>query len=116
MNLFNHIFTNDIDHKLTSGNLITDLSDLFPNFISIKGSRYDNITKPKNKLIRQLKPNNIKGFKNSLSLVSWDYINNEDNPETSYSNFINKTTELLNTHCPLNQHKFLIVNPYVNHG
>ena len=69
-------------------------------FISIKGSRYDKITKPKNKLIRQLKPNNIKGFKNSLSFVSWDYINNEDNPETLYSNFIDKTTKLLNTHCP----------------
>ena len=105
ISLIDNIFTKDIDHKITSGNLVTDLSDHFPNFISIKGSRYDNITKPKNKLIRQLKPNNIKGFKNSLSLVSWDYINNEDNPETSYSNFIDKTTELLNTHCPLKSTK-----------
>ena len=105
ISLIDNIFTNDIDHKITSGNLVTDLSDHFPNFISIKGSRYDNTTKPKNKLIRQLKPNNIKGFKNSLSLVNWDYINNEDNPETSYSNFINKTTELLNTHCPLKSTK-----------
>ena len=54
ISLINNIFTNDIDHKITSGNLVTDLSDHFPNFISIKGSRYDNITKPKNKLIRQL--------------------------------------------------------------
>ena len=46
------LFTNDIDHKITSGNLVTDLSDHFPNFISIKGSRYDNITKPLKKLIR----------------------------------------------------------------
>ena len=46
ISLIDKIFTNDIDHKITSGNLVTDLSDHFPNFISIKGSRYDNITKP----------------------------------------------------------------------
>ena len=80
---------------------MNDLSDHFPNFISIKGSRFDNITKPLNKLTRQLKPNYIKSFKNSLSLVNWDNINSDDNPETSYSNFLNKTTELVNIHCPL---------------
>ena len=88
--------------KSLSGNLVTDPSDHFPNFISIKGSRFDNITKPLNKLTGQLKPNNIKGFKNFLFLVNWDNINSDDNPETSYSNFLNKTTELLNIHCPLN--------------
>ena len=31
---------------ITTGNLVTDLSDHFPNFISIKGSRFDNMTKP----------------------------------------------------------------------
>ena len=34
-----------------------------------------------------------------------DYINNDDNPETSYSNFIDKTSELLNIHCPLKSTK-----------
>ena len=101
ISLIDNIFTNDIEHKITSWNPVTDLSDHFPNFISIKGSRFDNITKPLNKLTRQLKPNNIKGFKNSLSLVNWDNINSDDNPETSFSNFLNKTTELLNIHCPL---------------
>ena len=68
----------------------------------LKGSRFYNITKPLNKLTRQLKADNIKVFKNSLSIVNWDYMNSDDNPETSYSNFLNKTTELLNNiHCPL---------------
>ena len=44
-------------------------------------------------LTRQLKANNMKSFKNSPSLVIWDYINSDKNPETSYSNFLNKTTE-----------------------
>ena len=77
ISLIDNIFTNDIEHKITSGNLVTDLSDHFPNFISIKGSRFDNITKPLNKLTRQLRPSNIKGFKNSLSLVNWDNINSD---------------------------------------
>ena len=49
ISLIDNIFTNDIEHKITSGNLVTDLSDHFPNFISIKGYRFDNKTKPLNK-------------------------------------------------------------------
>ena len=46
--------------KLTS-NLVTDLSDHFPNFISIKGPRFEsnNIPKPSFKQIRQPKENDI---------------------------------------------------------
>ena len=51
--LIDKIFNNDIEHKITSGNLMTDLSDHFQNLISIKDSHFDNITKPLNKL-RQL--------------------------------------------------------------
>ena len=105
-----------MEHKITSGNLVTDLSDHFPNFISIKGPRFNNKTEPSNKLTRQLKTNNIKGFKNSLSLVNWDHIKSDDNPETSYSSFLDKTTELLNIHCPLKSIKVSIINPYENHG
>ena len=49
ISLIDNIFTNDIEHKITSGNLVSDLSDHFPNFISTKGSRFDNITKSLNK-------------------------------------------------------------------
>ena len=30
--LIDNIFTNDVDHKINSGNLVTDLSDHFPKF------------------------------------------------------------------------------------
>ena len=46
--LIDNIFTNDIEHKITSGNMVTDLSDHFPNSISTKGSRFNNTTKPLN--------------------------------------------------------------------
>ena len=99
--LIDNIFTNDTDHKINSGNLITDLSDHFPNFVSIKGPRFQNAPNQVHKEIRQLKPNNIKGIKNHLAQVNWDFVDNDDNPQTSYSKFIDKTTELLNIHCPL---------------
>ena len=53
ISLLGNIFTYDIEHKITSRNLVTDLSDHFESFISISGSRFDNITKPLNKLTRQ---------------------------------------------------------------
>ena len=32
---------------INSGSLVTDLSDHFPNFISVKGPRFDDNNKPK---------------------------------------------------------------------
>ena len=45
ISLIDNIFTNDFNNEIKSGNLVTDLSDHFPNFISIKDSLFD----PKNK-------------------------------------------------------------------
>ena len=99
--LIDNIFTNDTDHKINSGNLVTDLSDHFPNFISIKGSRFHNVSNITEKEIRQLKPNNINGLKNHLELVNWEFIYKESNPEISYSKLMGKINELMNIHCPL---------------
>ncbi len=96
MLIFDNIFTNDIDHEIKSGNLVTDLSDHFPNFVSSKGTHLGTQIKPIIKTSRQLKANNIIDFKTSLALVNWDSIINEDDPDNSYKKFINKTTQLLN--------------------
>ena len=37
--------------------------------------------------------------------MNWDFVNTDDNPETSYTKFIDKATELSNTHCPIKQVK-----------
>ena len=41
ISLIDNIFTNDINHKVNSGNFVTDLLDHFPNFILVKGTRFD---------------------------------------------------------------------------
>jgi hypothetical protein len=118
--LIDNIFTNDTDHIINSGNLITDISDHFPNFVSLKGRRFQNSTRSINKKTRQFKPNNIRGFKNELTSVNWDFVINNDNPETSYSKFIDKTTELLDIHCPLKSIKVskrkLARKPWITRG
>ena len=56
--------------------------------------------KPSYKHIRQLKENNIKGFKNSISLVNWDFVNQDNDQEIAYKKFLHKNIELFNIHCP----------------
>ena len=103
ISLIDNIFTNDFNNEIKSGNLVTDLSDHFPNFISIKDSRFDpkNKHKTKYKQVRQFKPNNINGLKNSLSIVNWNFVLDDNDPNNSYSNFLQKTTNLLDIHCPI---------------
>ena len=92
ISLIDNIFTNDVNRKIKSGNLVTDLSDHFPNFISVKGPCFDDNNKPKPsyKQIRQLKENNIKAFKNSVPLVNWDFVHQDNDPEIAYKNFLHK--------------------------
>lgn len=126
ISLIDNIFTNDINHKLNSGNLVTDLSDHFPNFVSITERRFTNTntnkSKPIYKQIRQLKDKNINDFKNALSLIHWDAmtLDNDNDPNKSYTNFINKTTELLDIHCPLKSiqisHRKTPLKPWVTTG
>ena len=88
---------------MKSGNLVTDLSDHFPNFISIKDFRFDpkNKHKTKYKQVRQHKPYNTNGFKNSLSIVNWNFVLDDNDPNNSYSNFLQKTPNLLDIHYPI---------------
>ena len=68
--------------EITRGPLVTGLSDHFSNFISVKGPRFDDNNKPKPsyKQVRQLNENNVKGFKKSISIVDWDFVNQDNNP------------------------------------
>lgn len=104
--LIDNILTNDTSMKIKSGILVTDLSDHFPIFTFTRNeSRHS--TSPNSNFIqkRQLKPNNINGFKNALSIVNWDFVQQDPDPETSYNKFHNKVTDLLNIHCPVTKTK-----------
>ena len=44
---------------------------------------------------------NIKGFKNSISLVDRDFISQDKDPENAYTNFLNKIKDLFNIYYPM---------------
>jgi len=102
--LIDNIFTNDITAAITSGVIATDLSDHFPIFITRQNSR-PNLNVPHKKVAsrkyRQLFPNNINSLTNALSIVDWDFVKSNTDPDQAYDKFIDKITHLLNIHCPL---------------
>ena len=100
--LIDNIFTNDITSLINSGVLITDISDHFPIFITHNISRPNTAPlTPTSRQSRELKPNNIKGLNNALSLVDWQHVMTSAEPEEGYQLFINKFTKLFNIHCPI---------------
>lgn len=106
--LIDNILTNDMSAKINSGVLVTDITDHFPIFTT--SSTNSNFSNDMNSDIpkferRQMKPNNIKGFKNGLSLTNWNEVYNESNPERAYNVFDTKINRILNTHCPIKTSK-----------
>ena len=119
--LIDNIITNDIDSKIKSGVLVTDLSDHFPTFTFTNNkSEHSTRSNASYQYKRQLKPTNIKGFKNALSIVEWELICDDTDPEMSYNKFHNKVMNLLNIHCPITKtklHKHNIPKkPWVTRG
>ena len=103
ISLIDNIFTNNISSRINSGVVITDLSDHFPVFITQANSR-PNIAPCVNQSSksRQLKPSNIKGLVNALSLVDWQIvINTTTEPDEAYNAFISKFSTLYDAHCPI---------------
>jgi len=99
--LIDNIFCNDVTINHKSGLIITDISDHFPTFTTSKGNRFITPLTPTVRKSRQLKPENIKGLNNALSLTNWDLVYDTDNPEEAYNLFNDKLLNQLDIHCPL---------------
>jgi len=54
---------------------------------------------------RQLQPKNIKGLLNGLSLINWNEVSGDKNPETAFNAFHDKLSSTFNTHCPIKSTK-----------
>ena len=121
ISLIDNIFTNDTLQKIQSGVMITDLSDHFPVFsFSTNSSNHHPKSDPQFIDRRQLKPDNIKGLKNALSLVNWDFVLENKDPDSAYNNFIVKFNALMNIHCPIIRSKLskrkTPIKPWITKG
>jgi hypothetical protein len=104
--IIDNIITNDLSAKIDSAVFVTDIADHFPicsisNYKKNTGYATQSRSSVPMKQTRKLNHDNIKSFKNGLSLIKWDNVYDESNPEKAYEVFHNKLSKIYNIHCPL---------------
>ena len=87
--LIDHIWTNNYMNTKHSGILYESISDHFPIFTLFNTKPNKTFTSSKKQIqYRDNSAQNINALNNLLEQVNWDLITNNNNPETSYNNFI----------------------------
>jgi hypothetical protein len=113
-----HIFTNIKLSEVSSGVLIDDLSDHYPNFIQIPMT----LPKPKNdnKSARSFNHENITTFQNNLNNANWNSFYASDDVNVAFETFWDIFSRQFNLNFPLktirrnkNVHK---INDYMTAG
>ncbi len=78
--------------RITTGNLINDISDHLPNFILIGNKTDDKRQENDRPFIRLMSDNNIKKFKDYINCVDWDSLLTNVDCDKDYSTFIEVLT------------------------
>ena len=104
MSLIDHILTNIISPEITSGVIISEISDHFPLFIELPSLQ--SKSKPKFNLTRNFSKSNVENFRETLSNLEWTEVLNSDEVDTSYGNFWNTFKTLFDLNFPINKKKF----------
>ena len=91
--LIDNIFTNVSNYKISSGVLVTDLTDHFPIFCKCHISHHNNSNSSKS---RSFSNANISNFNSRVALVDWIPVLNDNNANSSYNSFCNILTMLYN--------------------
>ena len=99
--LIDNIFTNELDSKINSGLLISDISDHLPIFEVCKYPDINRISNQKHTLIRQTDKSCIDALKNELILHNWDGVMGSTDVNIAYDNFIKTFVNLYDKHCPV---------------
>ena len=99
--LIDNIFTNELDSKINSGLLISDISDHLPIFAVCKYPDINRISNQKYTLIRQTDKNCIDALKNELLLQNWNDVMGSTDVNIAYDNFIKTFVNLYDKHCPV---------------
>ena len=94
--LIDNIFVNQIGREITSGNIISDISDHYSQFCIIKSLKVKTMYR---KLSRDAKEN----IHSELSEINWDLAmrNCGDNSNAGFSKFFNSLNKIVNKHAPL---------------
>ena len=95
--LINNIFTNKLTKSICSGLLITDVSDLLPDFVCGR-----KIGRPKGKMVKCVRCRSkhyYSHLKSALANWNWDMILQPKDIHMACSDFVKTFTQLYNTRC-----------------
>lgn len=99
--LIDNIFVNNIKGTVSSGNIVSDISDHFSQFCIFHS--FGGKTLLQEKQIRDYSHFSSTAFISDLSQISWDSLDmcNQDNVDHLFSNLYNSLNKVINKHAPL---------------
>ena len=99
--LIDNIFTNKYCGKITSGNIISDISDHYSQFCLTESSCETDF--PKKTMIPDFSRFSEKDFNSELAQVDWGLllVRTQGNIDIAFSKIYNKLNKLVNKHAPL---------------
>ena len=98
--LIDNIFTNELQHHLTSGILINDVSDHLPIFAICEYKINRNVKKEVNR-VRIINEDRLASFRKELHFQAWDDVLNTNDVNHAYDTFLQIFIRLFNKHCPV---------------
>ena len=96
--LIDNIFVNRFDHKISGGNIVSDISDHYSQFCFIHSLTPKNLT-TKCK-IRDYSNFSEECFINDVSETDWNSLMANGSVDKCFSSFYNKLNKLINKHAP----------------
>ena len=96
--IIDNIFVNRFDHKISGGNIVSDISDHYSQFCFIHSLTPKNLT-TKYK-IRDYSNFSEECFINDVSETDWDSSMANGSVDKCFSSFYNKLNKLINKHAP----------------
>ena len=102
--LIDHIITNSSSSTITSGVIISDISDHFLTFVQLPLRQPRSL--PKLNESRNFSKANMERFRDCLRALSWTNVINSDDPNESYNLFWSDFNLLFNQNFPIKRSKF----------
>jgi hypothetical protein len=103
--LIDHILFNNLRDSVYTGTLISDISDHFFTFVCV-GSSLKNTQSHKHTFSRDFSLNNLRVFKDELTIADWTSVYNADAVDIAYDSFWSTYADTFNRVFPLKKKRF----------
>ena len=114
--MIDNIFFNEIQANIISGNITTDISDHFTQFVAIPADWHTEIS-TEDIYRRNYKNLNSDNFKDEFGRINWANLFLDKNIDDAYDSFLEETEKLINKHFPLEKvSKRKLKQQITNHG